>query len=123
MFTSSKVALIDQFFFFQRLAALPADFPSQAVWEAYLCPSVDSSEETFEWGRPELDSLRRYVFTWHYSSQFEFSWFCSLTNQLCGDITYNKAAIGQSAGLADFILTRDLQSTVCREVCSSTLLH
>ena len=39
---------------------LPADFPSEEVFEAYLHPVVDESTELFEWGKPDLHSLRLY---------------------------------------------------------------
>jgi hypothetical protein len=45
----------------QRLAPLAADFPNRAVWGAFMKPEVEHSEEKFEWGKPDLDLLRRYV--------------------------------------------------------------
>ena len=39
---------------------LPSDFPSEEVFEAYLHPVVDESTELFEWGKPDLHSLRLY---------------------------------------------------------------
>ena len=46
--------------FFQRSVVLPRDFPSEEVFEAYLHPVVDESTEQFEWGKPDLHSLRLY---------------------------------------------------------------
>lgn len=40
--------------------SLPTDFPSEEVFEAYLHPVVDESTELFEWGKPDLHSLRLY---------------------------------------------------------------
>ena len=40
---------------------LPENFPSRAVFEGYLRPLADSSEEKFTWGVPELDELREYA--------------------------------------------------------------
>ena len=40
---------------------LPLGFPSPAVTEAYLKPEVDSSPEPFQWGVPDLDSLRAFL--------------------------------------------------------------
>ena len=39
---------------------IPENFPSREVIKAYQHPSVDKSEETFEWGKPDLDLLRLY---------------------------------------------------------------
>ncbi|XP_002967370.2 DNA repair protein UVH3 isoform X1 [Selaginella moellendorffii] len=41
---------------------IPSSFPSKAVVEAYECPQVDKSKETFSWGRPDLDLLRKFCF-------------------------------------------------------------
>ena len=46
---------------------VPATFPSREVIKAYQHPSVDASEETFEWGKPDLDMLRLFCikkFAW-----------------------------------------------------------
>ncbi|KAM7431485.1 nucleotide-excision repair [Porites harrisoni] len=43
-----------------RSVALPSGFPSEEVFDAYLHPVVDESTETFEWGKPDLHSLRLY---------------------------------------------------------------
>jgi DNA excision repair protein ERCC-5 len=40
---------------------LPPGFPSPAVTEAYLKPEVDSTPEPFQWGVPDLDSLRAFL--------------------------------------------------------------
>jgi DNA excision repair protein ERCC-5 len=40
---------------------LPPGFPSPAVTEAYLKPDVDSTPEPFQWGVPDLDSLREFL--------------------------------------------------------------
>ncbi|KAH8669493.1 hypothetical protein BGZ60DRAFT_407589 [Tricladium varicosporioides] len=40
---------------------LPATFPSPAVTQAYLKPDVDSTPEPFQWGVPDLDSLREFL--------------------------------------------------------------
>ena len=45
---------------FQRTIVLPIDFPSEEVYEAYLRPVVDESMEQFQWGKPDLHSLRLY---------------------------------------------------------------
>ena len=55
---------------FQRSVVLPSDFPSEEVFEAYLHPVVDESTELFEWGKPDLHSLRLYPL----SSKLGFLW-------------------------------------------------
>ncbi|CAE6423076.1 unnamed protein product [Rhizoctonia solani] len=40
---------------------LTEEWPNPKVREAYLEPTVDSSEEKFEWGLPDLDGLRRFL--------------------------------------------------------------
>ena len=44
----------------RRNWALPSGFPSRAVTDAYLRPSVDASEAPCDWSRPDLDALRRF---------------------------------------------------------------
>ncbi|XP_006459094.1 hypothetical protein AGABI2DRAFT_217997 [Agaricus bisporus var. bisporus H97] len=39
---------------------LPSDWPNPAVRDAYYHPAVDSSEEPFKWGLPDLDALRAF---------------------------------------------------------------
>ena len=48
------------FLFPQRQVELPAGFPSREVWSAYHCPEVDESREELQWGRPDLDLIRKY---------------------------------------------------------------
>lgn len=46
---------------------IPDDFPNPLVVDAYYHPTVDKSEQKFEWGQPQLDSLRVYLtgaFAW-----------------------------------------------------------
>ncbi|KAK4648408.1 DNA repair protein rad2 [Podospora bellae-mahoneyi] len=40
---------------------LPLGFPSPAVFDAYLHPEVDSSQEQFQWGVPDLEGLRQFL--------------------------------------------------------------
>ncbi|KAF2454265.1 hypothetical protein BDY21DRAFT_267496, partial [Lineolata rhizophorae] len=40
---------------------LPHGFPDPRVDEAYLNPEVDDSKESFVWGVPDLDALRRFL--------------------------------------------------------------
>lgn len=50
--------------------SLVQNFPDEKVFEAYMCPEVDSSMEKFTWGRPDLDALRDYTkerFGWNQS--------------------------------------------------------
>ena len=38
----------------------PANFPSQAIINAYLKPAVDKSEAKFSWAPPNLDGLQQF---------------------------------------------------------------
>ncbi|KAJ3676310.1 hypothetical protein LUZ60_003722 [Juncus effusus] len=38
---------------------LPSTFPSELVFNAYISPQVDDSKETFSWGKPDLNLLRK----------------------------------------------------------------
>lgn len=40
---------------------LPKSFPSQQVYDAYQNPEADRSEERFQFGKPDLDLLRKYT--------------------------------------------------------------
>ncbi|XP_067941283.1 DNA excision repair protein ERCC-5-like isoform X2 [Watersipora subatra] len=42
-------------------SAVPDGFPNRVVVDAYLNPSVDHSSEQFEWGRADLDLLRKFA--------------------------------------------------------------
>ncbi|BFI28307.1 DNA excision repair protein ERCC-5 [Marchantia polymorpha subsp. ruderalis] len=46
---------------------IPDSFPSEAVVSAYISPMVDKSKETFSFGRPDLEALRRFCYE-------KFSW-------------------------------------------------
>lgn len=36
-------------------------FPNEAVYQAYMNPSIDSSTEPFRWGSPDVEAIRAYV--------------------------------------------------------------
>ncbi|KAH6900246.1 hypothetical protein B0T10DRAFT_470024 [Thelonectria olida] len=40
---------------------LPPGFPSSAVYDAYLHPEVDDSNESFKWGVPDVEGLRQFL--------------------------------------------------------------
>lgn len=40
---------------------LPTGFPSAAVYDAYLYPEINPSAESFQWGVPDLEGLRRFL--------------------------------------------------------------
>ncbi|XP_034245331.1 DNA repair protein complementing XP-G cells [Thrips palmi] len=50
-------------------------FPSQAVVEAYMRPSVEDSQETFSWGTLDLPALREYA-------RSKFGWPVSKTDEI-----------------------------------------
>ncbi len=43
----------------QSQSELPVNFAEPAVYQAYFTPDVDCSAEEFEWGKPDLDLLRK----------------------------------------------------------------
>ncbi|CAG8494855.1 9314_t:CDS:10 [Paraglomus occultum] len=45
----------------QKDLFLSTDFPDRRVFDAYMRPQVDDSEAHFEWGLPDLDSLRDFL--------------------------------------------------------------
>ncbi|KAG2178106.1 hypothetical protein INT43_003359 [Umbelopsis isabellina] len=42
---------------------IPEDFPNPHVREAYLSPHVDPSTQEFQWGMPDLDGLRKFLYS------------------------------------------------------------
>lgn len=40
---------------------LPDEFPSKTVYDGYMRPIADESEDKFTWGIPDLDELREYA--------------------------------------------------------------
>lgn len=40
---------------------LPPGFPSPAVYDAYIHPEVDDSNEPFKWGVPDVEGLRQFL--------------------------------------------------------------
>lgn len=41
---------------------LPLEWPNASVRDAYYHPTVDSSDEPFKWGMPDLDALRHFFY-------------------------------------------------------------
>ena len=41
---------------------VPYHFNSIDVWEAYLSPTVDLSDEPFEWAVPDAEAIKEYPF-------------------------------------------------------------
>lgn len=58
-----------------RSVELPSDFPAEEVYEAYLHPVVDESTEQFEWGKPDLHSLRLFA-------SDKFGWSSARTDEV-----------------------------------------
>lgn len=50
-------------------------FPSRAVIEAYLCPTVDDSRAPFTWGSPDVETIREFATK-------NFGWTRSRTDEL-----------------------------------------
>lgn len=45
----------------KHVGSIPDNFPNRVVVDAYLEPRVDNSNESFEWGRADLDLLRKFA--------------------------------------------------------------
>lgn len=54
---------------------VPESFPNPMVINAYMSPQVDNSTESFSWGRPDLEALRRLCFE-------RFGWNKSKSDEL-----------------------------------------
>lgn len=54
---------------------VPESFPNPMVINAYVSPQVDNSTESFSWGRPDLEALRRLCFE-------RFGWNKSKSDEL-----------------------------------------
>lgn len=54
---------------------LCGEFPSFAVVEAYLKPTVDNSQDSFSWGVPDVESIKEFTRT-------EFGWTRNKTNEI-----------------------------------------
>ncbi|KAH0833032.1 PIN domain-like protein [Lanmaoa asiatica] len=61
---------------------LPAEWPNPLVRDAYYHPTVDSSEESFKWGMPDLDALRQWVTLTRRSANTHQSWTSFLHEEL-----------------------------------------
>ncbi|KAF9525645.1 hypothetical protein CPB83DRAFT_795955 [Crepidotus variabilis] len=81
---------------------LPSDWPNTIVRDAYYHPTVDSSEEPFKWGMPDLDGLRLFL-------QQELGWKQDKVDELLLPIIQkmNKrnqaAALNKQGNLNDFL--------------------
>ncbi|KAI5122769.1 hypothetical protein M0805_009851 [Coniferiporia weirii] len=69
---------------------LPNDWPNPAVRDAYYHPVVDSSDEGFKWGLPDLDGLREFF-------KEELSWNPSKVDELLLPIIHKMNKRGQEA--------------------------
>lgn len=71
---------------------LTADWPNPAVREAYWQPTVDSSDEPFQWGFPDIAGLRSFL-------QAELSWSISKVDDELTPIVQRIARRGQAGSL------------------------
>ncbi|KAL2645532.1 hypothetical protein R1flu_013119 [Riccia fluitans] len=61
-FTHRQRIFIDEHRVVSKNWNIPDSFPSPAVIAAYISPMVDKSKETFSFGRPDLEALRRFCY-------------------------------------------------------------
>ncbi|KAJ6513147.1 hypothetical protein C8R45DRAFT_857515 [Mycena sanguinolenta] len=71
---------------------LPPEWPNPTVRDAYYHPTVDSSEEPFKWGLPDLDALREFLYS-------ELSWPPAKVEELLLPIIQKIRKRGQSGTL------------------------
>ncbi|KAF8206312.1 hypothetical protein K438DRAFT_1669146 [Mycena galopus ATCC 62051] len=71
---------------------LPPEWPNPTVRDAYYYPTVDSSEEPFKWGLPDLDALREFLYA-------ELSWSPAKVEELLLPIIQKIRQRGQSGAL------------------------
>ncbi|KAJ7274297.1 hypothetical protein B0H12DRAFT_1042509 [Mycena haematopus] len=71
---------------------LPPEWPNPTVRDAYYHPTVDSSEEPFKWGLPDLDALREFLYN-------ELSWSPAKVEELLLPIIQKIRQRGQSGAL------------------------
>ncbi|KAJ7928931.1 hypothetical protein B0H13DRAFT_2228860 [Mycena leptocephala] len=71
---------------------LPPEWPNPTVRDAYYHPTVDSSEEPFKWGLPDLDALREFLYA-------ELSWSPGKVDELLLPIIQKIRKRGQSGAL------------------------
>ncbi|KZT29752.1 PIN domain-like protein [Neolentinus lepideus HHB14362 ss-1] len=71
---------------------LPPEWPNPAVRDAYYHPTVDSSEEPFKWGLPDLDALRGFLHE-------ELGWGQSKVDDLLLPIIQKVGKRGQTTAL------------------------
>ncbi|KAF8632252.1 hypothetical protein AX15_001999 [Amanita polypyramis BW_CC] len=71
---------------------LDEDWPNPAVRDAYYHPAVDSSDELFKWGLPDLDGLRQFFHK-------ELGWQQSKVDELLLPIIQKMNKRGQAAAI------------------------
>ncbi|KAJ9096024.1 hypothetical protein QFC21_005388 [Naganishia friedmannii] len=76
---------------YSNVLYLESDWPNPAVRGAYNLPTVDSSNEPFQWGFPDLIGLRRFL-------QGELSWSVSKVDDELTPIIQRVARRGQVGG-------------------------
>ncbi|KAH7913580.1 hypothetical protein BJ138DRAFT_1177958 [Hygrophoropsis aurantiaca] len=71
---------------------LPQEWPNSLVRDAYYHPTVDSSEEPFKWGLPDLDALRDFL-------REELGWYQSKVDELLLPIIQKMNKRNQAASM------------------------
>ncbi|KAJ3331976.1 DNA repair protein rad2 [Blyttiomyces sp. JEL0837] len=59
--TAANTAFQKQFRKKAKALEIPDHFPNDKVMEAYLTPTVDTNEQRFEWGSPDLTGIRDFM--------------------------------------------------------------
>lgn len=58
---------------------LPRNFNSDDIWKAYLEPTVDTSDERFEWGTPDITALKEFA-------NEKLGWLSSRTDEILSPV-------------------------------------
>ncbi|XP_058800041.1 DNA excision repair protein ERCC-5 homolog [Phymastichus coffea] len=91
-------------------------FPSQAVVQAYLAPTIDESKEEFTWGKPNLVLLADYV-------KKKFGWtklkFDEIINPVMQRFTESKSQKGIDAYFKVQTIPKSIESSLSKRVQSA----
>ncbi|XP_057301227.1 DNA excision repair protein ERCC-5 homolog isoform X2 [Hydractinia symbiolongicarpus] len=58
---------------------LPRNFNSDDIWKAYLEPTVDTSDERFEWGTPDITAIKEFA-------NEKLGWLSSRTDEILSPV-------------------------------------
>ncbi|XP_055852557.1 DNA excision repair protein ERCC-5 isoform X2 [Episyrphus balteatus] len=83
---------------------LHGEFPSSAVVEAYLNPKVDTSQDAFSWGTPDLESIREFART-------NLGWTRHKTDEILGPVLKKLNETKTQSTIKNYFATKSISST------------